>query len=259
MRRYCADLWARRPFMTHLATTDLHQQHADTALGQLWIILNPLLLALVYYVLVAILKGSARGRADFFSHLVIGIFTFTFVRTCVLKGARAVVSSGDLLLNVSFPRLVLPLGAVLTGILSFLPTVVVAAVVHLALRQPFYLTMLLLPVVLLHLFVFASGLAMLASMVTVYFRDMTNILPYLMRIWLYLTPVIYAYDEIPDSIAPYLKFNPLYWNFVMLQKVTAGRVPSAAEFLLATTLAVAVFVLGAYAFVRQEQDYALRL
>ena len=126
---YLGELWRRREFAFELARTDLRSQHFNTALGQLWLILNPLLLGLVYFVLVEIIGRGHRG-IDFLAHLLLALFAFRLVSSSVSQGARSVVGGGRLILNSAFPRTLLPLSAVLTSFMLFLPTLVVYAIVH---------------------------------------------------------------------------------------------------------------------------------
>ena len=106
---YLRQLWDRREFAFELARTNLRAQHYNTAFGQLWLVLNPLFLGLVYFALVEIIGGN-RGT-DFLAHLMLGLFAFRLVSTSVGQGARSVVGGGRLILNISFPRVLLPLAA----------------------------------------------------------------------------------------------------------------------------------------------------
>src|SRR3954454_16393146 len=132
---YLHDAWHRRQFARELSRTELRAQHFDTALGQLWLLLNPLLLTLVYFVLVDILRHGTRG-AEFFAHLMIGLFAFHFFMQAVLQGTRSVVSSGKLILNTAFPRVLLPLSSVRTPFWPSVPTLPIYAVVHVATGLP---------------------------------------------------------------------------------------------------------------------------
>ena len=136
-------------------------------LGQLWLVLNPLLLAAVYYLLVTIIRG--RHDPAFFAHLALGLFAFNMVATAMTTGTRSVVSSGKLLMNTPFPRLLIPLSAVRTAFFRFLPTVPVYFVFHLI-----FLTKMWHPKMLLALYflgtmvVFSMGAAAFFAALVVY-------------------------------------------------------------------------------------------
>src|SRR5439155_14299860 len=114
LRPYLVDLWGRRRFIWHLARTDLKGEHYDSAIGQLWVILDPLLMAAVYFLLRTVVRpaGSGANRNAIIAHLVWAIFVFTFVSNTMMAGARSLLSGRGLILNASFPRIVLPLTSV---------------------------------------------------------------------------------------------------------------------------------------------------
>ncbi len=111
LRPYIAGLWERRRFMWHLARTDLKAEHYDTAIGQLWVVVNPLLSAAVYFLFRTVIKpaGSGANRNLVLSHLVWAVFFFTFTSNALSTGARSILGGRQLILNSAFPRAVLPL------------------------------------------------------------------------------------------------------------------------------------------------------
>jgi teichoic acid transport system permease protein len=255
---YFRDLWQRREFAFELARTNLRAQHYNTALGQFWLILNPLLLGLVYFALVEVIGGN-RGM-EFLAHLMLGLFAFRLVSTSVGQGARSIVGGGRLILNIPFPRVLLPLASVMTAFMRFLPTLVVYAIVHAMAGLPVGPNLLwALPIIAL-LTVFAAGAAMFASTAQVYFRDITSFLPYLTRIWLYSSPVLYYAEDVPDRFKPILAANPLYPLLTSLSDVVVqGEAPSAGLMAWGAAWAVAAFVAGALFFISREREFAVRL
>ncbi|MEA2320725.1 MAG: teichoic acid transport system permease protein, partial [Solirubrobacteraceae bacterium] len=135
LRPYVRELWRRRQFAFEMSRTTLRAQHFNSVLGQFWLVLNPLLLTFVYFLLVDILRSGTRG-ADFFAHLMAGLFAFNFLSGSVTQGARSVVGGGRLILNTAFPRTLLPISSVLTSFVRFLPTLGVYAIVHVASDLP---------------------------------------------------------------------------------------------------------------------------
>src|SRR4051812_2185171 len=128
---YIREAWRRREFANELSRTTLRAQHFDTVFGQLWLILNPLLLAGVYFVLVDIIRQGDRPEG-FFAHLMAGIFAYYFVTDAIRDSVKSVTSGGRLILNSAFPRILLPLASVNTAFKRFIPTVLIYIPVHLA-------------------------------------------------------------------------------------------------------------------------------
>jgi teichoic acid transport system permease protein len=259
LRPYLRDLWRRRHFAFELARTNLRAQHFDTVLGQLWLIVNPLLLAFVYFTLVTIVRGGSRG-SEFLAHLMLGLFAFRFVRRSVRQGARSVVGGGRLILNMAFPRTLLPVASVLTGFMRFLPTLLIYAVVHVVVGLPVGPHLLWSIPILALLVVFTTGVTMLVAAVQVYFRDLREFLTYLLRIWLFASPILYYADEVPDRLQPIMAANPLYPMLGSLSDVVnQGQNPSHGLLLASFAWTVAAFIIGGLFFISREREFAVRL
>jgi ABC-type polysaccharide/polyol phosphate export permease len=259
IRPYLRDLWRRRHFAFELARTNLRAQHFNTALGQLWLIINPLLLAFVYFMLVTIVRGGSRG-SEFLAHLMLGLFAFRFVRTSVRQGSRSVVGGGRLILNMAFPRTLLPLASVMTAFMRFVPTLLIYAVMHAVAGLPVGPHLLWTIPIFALLVLFASGATMLVAAVQVYFRDLREFLIYVLRIWLFASPILYYAHEVPDGLKPVVAANPLYPMLGSLSDiVNQGQNPSLGFLLGGLAWAVGTFVVGALFFISREREFAVRL
>ena len=177
LRPYVRELWRRREFAREMARTNLRSQHFNTAFGQVWLVLNPLLLACVYFLLVYILRGAGSRGTDFFAHLLAGLFAYYFISDSIRLSVKSVTGGGRLILNTAFPRALLPLAGVITAFMRFLPTLVIYIPVHIVAGLPVDQHLLwLIPLIFL-MFVMAAGAGMLVSALQVYFRDVKNFLP----------------------------------------------------------------------------------
>ena len=259
LRPYIRTLWRRREFAFELARTNLRKQHFNTVFGQLWLVVNPLLLALAYFVLVEIVREASRGP-QFLAHLMAGLFAFYFVSRSITQAARSVVGGGRLILNTAFPRTLLPLASVMTGFMRFLPTLGVYAVMHVVAGLPIGLHLLWALPILALLVVFASGVAMLFAAAQVYFRDLRSFLPFFTRIWLYASPVLYYAEDVPARFNAIIAANPLFpllatWSDVL----NRGEAPSPGYLLWGAAWAVGAFVVGSLFFIAKEQEFAVRL
>jgi teichoic acid transport system permease protein len=256
---YIREAWRRRSFAVELSRTKLRAQHFNTVFGQLWLVLNPLLLAGVYFVLVDILRCGS-SREGFFAHLVAGIFAYHLVSDAVRQGTKSVVSGGRLILNTAFPRVLLPLGSVISAVKRFLPCLVIYVPVHIVSGLPVDLNLLWVLPLLGLLVVMASGLAMIVGALQVYFRDLKNFMPYLLRVWLFASPVLYFADEMPEKYRFLLDLNPLgqllsAWSDV----INLGGTPSGRELIVASAWAFGTLIVGFLFFVSREREFAVRL
>lgn len=256
---YLGQLWARRQFAVELSRSGLRAKHYNTALGQLWIIVNPLLLGLVYFALVQII-GRRGGTMAGLAYLLLGLFTFRLVSQSISQSARSVVGGGRLILNSAFPRTLLPLSSVLTCFMLFLPMLGVYAIVHVIAGLPITPQILWgIPIIALML-VFGAGMALLVSAVQVYFRDLAPFLRYMLRIWLYASPVLWVTAQVPDKYRPFLYLNPLYPPLTALSDaVNIGRTPPTHLLVLTLVWALAALVVGGLFFISREREFAVRL
>lgn len=264
VRKYLRELWQRREFAFELSRSNMRASSSDTFFGQIWLVLNPLMMAAVYYLLVAIL--SDRGRQPgYFAHLTTNLFAFTFVTTCANAGATSVTTAGKLILNTAFPRLLIPLGAVHTAFFRFLPTLpVTLAIFLLDWRNIGWGPKQLLALYFLFLMtVFGAGLAALFATMQVYFRDTNNFLPFLIRIWTYLSPVLWKVEFLagkPGWLQQAAELNPVY---AMLSGYSSlliyGKFPGIETWLIATAWAVGTFLIGSLFFMSREREFAVRI
>jgi teichoic acid transport system permease protein len=258
VRAYLRSLWHRRAFISEFARSELREQNFGSVFGQLWLVLNPLLLSGVYFLLIYVIGGTSDSTR--FGHLTATLFLFYLIANSLTGGVKAITSGQRLILNTSFPRIMLPVSAVVVAILRFLPTLVVALVIHAILGLPYSWQMLWAVPVLLIAIVMALGMAILISCINVYFRDISSMLPYLTRSLLYLSPILYEASKISSHIKRYEIVNPIFylldsWSRVMVH----AEAPSMKGMLHASIFAFSIFIVGTYFFLSRERDFAVRL
>jgi ABC-type polysaccharide/polyol phosphate export permease len=256
---YMRELWRRREFAVELSRTNLRAQHFDTAFGQLWLILNPILLGFVYFLLVDILHHHKNAN-QFFAHLLSGLFLYYFLQQSLTQGVKSVVTGGKLILNSAFPRALLPLASVRTAFLRFLPTMLIYIPVHIITGRPVTWQLLWVPVIILVLVFLATGLTMILAAGQVYFRDLDNFLPYVLRIWLYTTPILYYAREVPERYRWVLDANPIgklftAWSDVLIE----GIAPTYRGIALGAAWGVGLFIVGFLFFLSREREFAVRI
>jgi len=256
---YMRELWRRREFAVELSRTNLRAQHFDTAFGQLWLILNPILLGFVYFLLVDILHHHKNAN-QFFAHLLSGLFLYYFLQQSLTQGVKSVVTGGKLILNSAFPRALLPLASVRTAFLRFMPTMLIYIPVHIITGRPVTWQLLWVPVIILVLVFLSTGLTMILAAGQVYFRDLDNFLPYVLRIWLYTTPILYYAREVPDRYRWVLDANPIgklftAWSDVLIE----GVAPTYRGIALGAAWGIGLFIVGFLFFMSREREFAVRI
>ena len=259
LKPYAREFWRRREFMSEMSTANIRAENMDSWFGRLWTVLNPLLLGAVYFLLVNIL--SNRGmKPGYFVYLLAGLFLFSTLQLAMSEGARSVTGAGKIITNTAFPRALLPIAAVRTAFGRFWPTLIVLFAMCLLNRiYPSVQWLWCIPVLII-LFILSSGIAMLLATIQVYFRDTRSFLPYMSRIWLYISPVLWMPQVVPEKLRAIEFLNPMFgvvgtWS----EAIVYHQSPKLSTLLLALAWALLFFVVGAYAFLSRERDFAVRI
>lgn len=221
LRRYIVDLWGRREFIITMALGTLRSQNQNTVLGNLWHLLNPLLLAGVYYLVFGVFFNARQEIENFTAYLIIGILVYTFTSKAMVSGARAIVTNLSMMQSIRFPRAALPMASTGAESAAQLPTVVaMALIVILTGARPSLAWLWVLPAAALQA-AFNLGLSFLTARATFHFRDVENFLPYILRIWMYLSGLFYTAEFVDRHggvlVGQLFRLNPL-WAFMTINR-----------------------------------------
>ena len=193
--RYLADVFRRREFIYSLARYRLEAENGRNRLGMGWVVLKPLLNAAVYGLVFGFLLQTSRGVEDFVAFLVSGVLMIEYFCTCFTTGAKSITSNAALVQSLSFPRMSLPLALVVQRFMQYVPMVVIMAIVAVVFgNAPDAQWLLLVPLVLLFT-VFNTGLTLITARLTVHFRDLTQLLPFVSRFFFYTSGIFYSIDQ----------------------------------------------------------------
>lgn len=252
---YLQELWRRREFALALGLGNLKARNASTSLGLLWWVLNPLLLGGVYFLIFGILFGDRRPD-DFLTYLLAGMFAFHFTSQSMTGGANSIIQNSKLLANLRFPRLVLPISTLIEALVGFVVAIGVFFVIGAATGQAFpTFRVVYLPAIIGVHVVFNLGLAAITARLAVPFRDINNLLPYLIRVWLYLTPIIWPLEflgRLDAWIVTLVRVNPMFDIVGLYRSALLGSPIHLDHLRGAVVWAVVVALVGVGAFVKYE-------
>ena len=247
--------------MFELSRAERENEHLDTFFGKLWSVISPLLSAVVYYLFIFIIQGAHQGPERFL-HLVIGIFIFEFVSTAASRGAGSIVSAGGLINNTQFPRILLPLTQALTSWRIFIPSLGIYAVFHLVLRQPITLNSLQAIPAMVLIIIFSAGIAMFASAAQVYFRDTAALLPFILRLVMFASPVLYFPEQAKAILGgPFIAIvNPIFCMVEIFSgSIVRGNTFDVWTWAIAIAWSLLTFACGFIFLVTREGEFAARL
>lgn len=263
LAEYTRQLWGRRHFINEFAKARTQAQYTQARLGQLWQVMTPLLNAAVYYLIFGLLIGTSRGIDNFIAFLVTGVFIFTFTQSSVLSGVRAVSGNLGLIRALHFPRASMPIAFTLMQLQQLMMSMFVLLAIVLMTGEVPTLSWLLVIPALITQWVFNTGLAMTVARLGSKMTDLAQLMPFLLRTWMYVSGVMYSIDKL-TSTAPHfvrivLDLNPAavyigLIRFALIDSVTASQLPPHV-WASAVGWAVVVGVGGYIYFWKAEESY----
>ena len=215
----------RRDLVGFLAVSHLKISHQNLVLGYSWWIINPLLWVFVYWLLVVGIFD--RGEPDYPLFLACAILPWRAFVVSISQSMTSVTSQDRLIKQIAFPKAVLPLSVVLSNGVSLIFGLMVLVVVgwyYGAGVTPF---LLFLPVIAFVQLVLTIGIALVLSVLTVYLEDLRNLMLFVLRVWLYLSPSLYAVERIPERFHDWYMLNPFAPIFTSYRAVVMhGEMPN---------------------------------
>ena len=254
-------VWAYRELLYFLVWRDVMVRYRQTALGVLWVILQPLASMAIFSVLFGLLLKVPSGDVPYPVFAYAGLLPWNYFSSALTRSSSSVVNSANLITKIYFPRLVIPLA----GVLSSLVDLGVSFLVLLGLMLAFGVLptagIILLPALLLLAMITALGFGLWLSALNVRYRDVNYLVPFLVQIWMYVTPVVYGTNLIPERYRFLLSLNPMTgvvegFRWALLGQSADGFQLSSPLFIVSVVISLIVLVSGAYFFRTTERSFA---
>jgi ABC-type polysaccharide/polyol phosphate export permease len=252
-----AELIARRELVSNFVVRNLKQRYKGSALGFLWSLLHPLFLVLIYLVFIRLMRFTMR-----LPHLLVGVMVWQFLSLCAGDAAGIVLGHASLVKKTWFPRVILPLSAVLGNLVHFGLSLLVLAVALPLLGVAPHLGWLHLPWLIGVQFLFCLGISLGVSALNVFFRDVEHLVPIGLMSWFFVTPVIYTAEQVvgnpalPPWVAPVFLANPMAALLAWYRHAFLADPLPPLPLWPGLAGALAVFLLGALLFARLEPRFA---
>ena len=251
------ELWQFRDLLLTLAGRDLKLRYKQTALGFIWVVLQPLMAAGVFsFVFGTVARLPSDGRPYFlFSYA--GLLGWNIFNNTATKVGASLVGNSQLISKVYFPRLILPLSSVPSVLVDF-----AAAAAMMATAMMIYGVMppwavLLLPIWGLMLLLLALGVGFISTSLSVSYRDVQYILPVFLQILLYASPIAYSVSAVPGRLRTVYNLNPLSAPLEAFRSSLLGTpAPAWGTLAYSGVVSVLLFMIGVYAFKRMERKFA---
>jgi ABC-type polysaccharide/polyol phosphate export permease len=266
LRTCLSEAYRFRTFALYWSKADIKARNFETVLGRAWHLINPLLFGLIYFVFVGILSEGGLEGIDRLALIIGNLYAWVFFSSTILTSVTAVESGGGGLISQSaIPRVVLPVASTLTAGNLFFRSLVAYIPFHLLAARGFHVDIFWTPILAVLIGMFGLGLALLFSVINVYLRDISRLLPHALRLWLYLTPAIWEYTRVlGDSTLDRLaRWNPMYsgmtaWTIALGGPLDPNGPSMAGEVAVFAAWAVGALVVGFLIFVAREDEFAVR-
>jgi teichoic acid transport system permease protein len=257
---YTRRLWHRRWFVAAFTNASNSVGFERSFLGQAWQLLTPLLNIVVYYLIFGLLLHTNRGIPNFIAFLTVGVFVFSFCMSSLVAGSKAITGNLGLVRALQFPRAVLPISTTLRALLQLLFSLVVMVPILLLSGVPVTWHWLeLAPAIALQT-MFCLGIAFVVARIGARIPDTTQVLPFIARVWMYLSGVMYSVQVFAKGHAGWvgtvLTLNPgtVYLSLAR-SALLVGSVATPFTWLLGLAWAVGTFTVSYLYFWRGEEEY----
>ena len=208
LREAVDEVLGRRRLIGYLVQADLHKKGADTILGNLWWVLDPLLQMIVYVVLVSVI--FQRAAPDYPLFIFAAILPWKWFQSSIQDGITSVSGAERLIRQIKFPKLVLPVAAVMAGVVNFaFGLIPLFTLMLLFFRDRIELTLVLIPVIAVVQLVFNLALTVLLAAVNVFYRDVGNLARHFLRLWFYVSPALFSLDQLINATQSYPEIQRL--------------------------------------------------
>lgn len=222
MKSYIKELFKRLDLIGYLVISDLKSQHKNTYLGFFWWLLDPALQVLIYYFVVVVVFQRARG-VDYGIYLAVGLIVWRWVVSAVNTSTRSIISQSTIITQVYLPKATFPLCATLSQAINFGFGLIVLAISLIFFQIKPGIAFVWLPMVIGTQFLLLLAVSLMVAYLSVFVRDLENIIVHLLRLCFYGSPVIWYADMIPERMAWLLKINPIAWLLSGYRSIIIGK------------------------------------
>jgi lipopolysaccharide transport system permease protein len=252
------ELWHYRDLLALLVKRDVAVRYRQTAVGGLWAVIQPLGLATVFSVFLGKLaKVPSQGDIPYPVYAFSGMVMWLYLSSALSRCSESTVASGPLISKVYFPRLLIPIAAVIPPAVDFVVAFVVLLAVMLAYGEIPAVQTLMVPAALFLAMATSLAFGLWFSAVAVRFRDVHHLVPFLLTVALFCTPIVYPFSLVPENLQPLYALNPAVGVIEIYRWMLFGEMSAPAWIvLIPVTASVSLLVTGALWFSRAERAFA---
>lgn len=251
------ELWERRELLGFLVWRELKIRYKQTAIGALWAVFQPLVAMAIFSVIFGRLVGVDAGPVSYALFALTGLILWIFYANTVGQASNSLIDNERILSKVYFPRLMLPVAPVLAGLVDAVIGTVLLLIVASFDLNPFTPRLLAAPLAFALATTTSIGIGLVLSALNVHFRDVKYVVPFMLQVWMFASPVVYPASTIPDAWRPVYALNPVSSAITLLRwSVLGTEFPTWSAIGVSAAVAAALLTLGVLVFSRAEGTFA---
>lgn len=250
------ELWQYRDLLYILTLRDIKVRYKQTILGVLWAVIQPLFMMIIFTLFFGRLAGISSDGIPYSLFAYAGLVPWIFFSNAVNNSGNSLVGNSSLITKVYFPRMIIPIAAVGSGLIDFLISFALLALLMLYYGVSFSPNIIMLPILVLLTAFLATSFGMWMSALNVKYRDVRYALPFVIQLWMFVTPIIYPSSLIPDK-----------WRWLFIINPLAGLIEGYRSAIFGTPfdflgIGVSIFIIfaaliySAYSFRQMERHFA---
>lgn len=246
-----------KDLLSELIKREIKAKYKQSILGYAWVLLVPLINLVIMTVVFSFFIRVSTGDIPYPIYLFTGMVPWLFTLNAVSSATSSVVQNYALITKVSLPRYIFPIASVSSKVIDFSLNFIIMLVLMLFFKAPFYWTLIWVPLIFVVQYFLVLGISLILSSINVYFRDVENVIGVILTMWMYLTPVFYPPELVPEGIKPFFNLNPItplinsYRNTILY-----GVVPPWQSFAYSIAVSLLIFTLGFFIFRRLSKNFA---
>ncbi len=258
MKKYWYNFKKYKHLLIELVRKDLKVKYKRSYLGILWTLLNPLLMMIVLTMVFSTI--FKHDIPNFPVYLLTGKIMFDFFSQATNGAMGSVVGGSSLLKKVYIPKYIFPLSKVLFAFVNLGFSLIALLLVMIVTKTPFNWTLIMFPLPLIDILLFALGIGLILATYTVFFRDIMHLYGVILTAWMYFTPLFYPAEIIPSKIIWTLKLNPLYHMITMLRNVVLyNQVPTLKNNIVCLSFGIIALLVGLFVFYKKQDEFILNI
>jgi ABC-2 type transport system permease protein len=254
--RYIKNFMKYKGLLYELVMRDIKIKYRRSFLGILWSLLNPLLMMIVITIVFSnLFKFKIQ---NFAVYLLTGQIIFTFFSEATSTAMSSILSNGSLIKKIYIPKYIFPVSRGLSSFVNLLFSLIAIVIMLIVTKQKISWTIILFPIPLIYLLIFAIGIGLILSAFAVFFRDLLHLYGVMLIVWNYMTPIIYPEDIVPLKYKFIFIVNPLYYIIKYFREVVLyAQIPSLKLNIICLGISLFTLLIGMIVFYRKQDEFIL--